>query len=1029
MHQNRFASPIRGQRRTKQYLSRDAVMLQHFIHDSIQSQIEFLVAIVVRQHVVSLTKGNRVRGWRFGLVACVVLTGCNNAQRPSDVVPFEGSWTYRWGDSPRLSDGTLAWLRPGEDGAAWQSMAGMGSPPGRNGNQFLWVRTKINGPEVPDPVLYLRGVDQIFEAYLDGNPVYHFGAFEGPEALKFLGYKAHYIPLGKQPEGKTLTFRIYSNHVNIGLFGETLVGRQLSLVTEVTRRDLPTLAMGIITLSIGSFVFFLFLARRQERGYLNYGLLALTTGAYFLAVSPSRQLIVDAPLGWLHAELFSLYLMGGFLATYVEQLFGAGFRGMVRWLKRALFAYAALAVVVVVADVVPVLQTLLPNQVLLLLTAILLSIHTARAAWRGLPDARTFAVGFITVASAGAYDLLGAMGVLSRSNLPIGHLGFFVFTLAMGLILARRFVHVQDRLGQYSTVLGLSLASARVLEPGQQAQVALDELLRLLKAQRALLFLVEPKGSEQVGQLELRAAREVHAGMSVPMNQTEGAPALRWEVIERVQAERKPLITSSMENKKRRNAMAAPLVVRDELVGVLYLEGAGDRQPFDEADLAILLGLGTQLSITIVTTRAVRLELQTAIQKNRLEKQDALLAAASRMAKGDVETPIVVDADSELADLGLALDEMRQDVRSKIKMLETKNAEVHMLNEELRRKIEARTMTLLSALVSDGNKSSVPRLQPGAKIGDRYQLGKKLGAGAMGVVYAAERTSDGKPLAIKVLLEVTDKPSIARFIREAHLLARLGHPNLVSIFDVDITPEGHLYLVMEFFDGQTLDKHKNKPVGWSLSVLQQIAEGLDAVHASGIVHRDLKPANILVALDSNGRPRVKLVDFGVSTLAREGESNEPLAREPLLSYGDDKETIIIAPPNAANAAASKTPSNNEKFQVTQTGALVGTPSYMAPELAPSQRKAHDVSPSSDLFGVGVVAYEMLTGTRPFAVPPVFLFAANARLDLPLGLRNVPGLSRPLVQMLERCLSHRPNDRPSARTLADTLRGELSQSMS
>lgn len=975
---------------------------------------------------MTMTRGCRIRLWGVGVLACLLLPGCGKTQGASDVVPFDGAWAYRWGESPRLSDGTLAWVRPDDDGGAWQSMPGLGSPPGRDGNQFLWVRTKISNTKVADPVLYVRGVDQIFEAYIDGQPVYHFGAFEGPEALKFLGYKAHYVPLGKQPEGKTLTLRIHSNHVNIGLFGETLVGPQLNLVTEVTRRDLPTLAMGIITLSIGSFVLFLFLARRQERGYLNYGLLALTTGAYFISVSPSRQLIIDAPLGWLHAELFSLYFMGGFLVTYVEQLFGSGYGGMIRWLKRALFGYAALAVAVVAIGVVPVLQTLLPNQILLLLASLVLSIHIARVAWQGLSDARTFAVGLITVLGAGAYDLLGALGILSRANLPIGHLGFFVFNLAMGLILARRFVQVQDRLGQYSTVLGLSLASARVLEPGQQAQVALDELLRLLKARRALLFLVEPEGSERAGQLELRAAREVHAGMSVPMKQTEEASALRWEVIKCVQAERKPLITSTIENKTRRNAMAAPLVVRDELVGVLYLEGAGDRQPFDEADLSILLGLGTQLSITIVTTRAVRLELQTAIQKNRLEKQDALLAAASRMAKGDIETPIVVDADSELADLGLALDEMRQDVRSKIQMLEAKNTEVQVLNDELRRKIEDRTLTLLSSLVGETNQNPLPRLQPGAKIGNRYQIGKKLGAGAMGVVYAAERTSDGKPLAIKLLMEVKDKPSIARFIREAHILARLGHPNLVSIFDVDITPEGQLYLVMEFFDGQTLDKHKNKPVAWSLFVLQQIAEGLDAVHASGVVHRDLKPANVLVALDSHGQPRVKLVDFGVSTLVREGGTNEPAVREPLVSYGDEKETAIIAPPNAA---ACKTPSGSEKFQLTQTGALVGTPIYMAPELAPSQRKTHDVRPSSDLFSVGVVAYEMLTGTRPFAVPPVFLFAANARLDLPLGLRDVPGLSRQLVKTLERCLSHRPDDRPSARELAEILSSELSKTTS
>ncbi|HRI71578.1 MAG TPA: protein kinase, partial [Polyangium sp.] len=741
--------------------------------------------------------------------------------------------------------------------------------------------------------------------------------------------------------------------------------------------------------------------------------------------------IINAPLGWVHAELFALYLMAGCLAGYVKHVFGKGIWGLTRWLKRIFFLYAALAAIAVGTGLVPVLKTLLPAQFLLLFTTFSLTVQTVRGALAGVHEARIFSVGFVVASVAGAYDILGAMGVLSRANVPVGHLGIFVFTLSLGLILARRFLEVEERLGQYSTVLGLSMASARVLEPGQQAQVALDELLRLLKAQRALLFLTVPEGQPRAGELDLRAMRDASAPSATTRESVVGDDglSLRTDVVERVRTQRKPLITSNAAGGKRRSAMAAPLLIRDELVGVVYLEADDSRRPFSDADLAVLLGLGAQLSMTIVSTRAVRLELQTALQKNRIEQQGALLDAASRLAKGDVETPIVVEKGSDLADLGSALDAMRVDVRAKIKMLETKNAEVQVLNDELRRKIEERTMTLLSALLDDRTQAPPPRLKRGSRIGDRYVVERKLGEGAMGVVYDVERTADGKHLAVKLLSTTKDKAALARFIREANLLARLDHPNLVSIFDVDVTADGHLYLVMEYFAGKTLEKFKDRDARWSLLALRQMAEGLAAVHASGIVHRDLKPSNVLVAVNDEGDPELKLADFGISTLAVDPEAAlsalvEP-QREQMGSIDDEARTVVFdKPPKNSKAAgdkANRSEPGGRQMNVTHTGAIVGTPSYMAPELG-GREKA--VRPSSDMFSLGIIAYELLVGERPFAVPPLYIVASGHPLERPEGLREVAGLSKTLVALFERCLSQDPTVRPTAPEVVDALRWDL-----
>jgi serine/threonine-protein kinase len=276
----------------------------------------------------------------------------------------------------------------------------------------------------------------------------------------------------------------------------------------------------------------------------------------------------------------------------------------------------------------------------------------------------------------------------------------------------------------------------------------------------------------------------------------------------------------------------------------------------------------------------------------------------------------------------------------------------------------------------------------------------------MGVVYEVERTRDHRRLATKVLSGKSDKVAMARFVREAQILARLDHPNLISIVDVDVTGAGLLYLVMELFAGHTLLRHQEHfgDARWCLSALRQIAEGLAAVHASGVVHRDLKPSNVLVALGKDGLPRVKLADFGISTLAGDRAPFEA-QRTDRHSVPDDVETVEL----------SRTPSG--RVDVTRTGVVLGTPSYMGPELA---RATKTTRAASDIFSLGVMAYEILTCERAFPAPPIFLVAQGEPLPRPLGLRTVRGLAPEISVLFERCLTEDPDLRPTARNIADTL---------
>jgi serine/threonine protein kinase/WD40 repeat protein len=279
-------------------------------------------------------------------------------------------------------------------------------------------------------------------------------------------------------------------------------------------------------------------------------------------------------------------------------------------------------------------------------------------------------------------------------------------------------------------------------------------------------------------------------------------------------------------------------------------------------------------------------------------------------------------------------------------------------------------------------------LHAGTRVGP-YQIVSALGAGGMGEVYRATDTNLGRQVAIKVLPEAlaADAERLARFDREAKMLAAVSHPNIAAIYSLERTP-GTTALVMELVEGPTLADRIAQgalPLDDALGIARQIAAALAAAHDQGIVHRDLKPANIKLRADGT----VKVLDFGLAKL------NDPNA------------------PNDKNGpnALSLSPTITSPALVTGVGTLLGTAAYMSPE----QARGKVVDKRSDIWAFGVVVYEMLTGGPLFAgetVTDVLAAVVTRTPDLAL----VPASTR---RLLDACLQKDP-----ARRLRDIADFEL-----
>jgi serine/threonine-protein kinase len=239
--------------------------------------------------------------------------------------------------------------------------------------------------------------------------------------------------------------------------------------------------------------------------------------------------------------------------------------------------------------------------------------------------------------------------------------------------------------------------------------------------------------------------------------------------------------------------------------------------------------------------------------------------------------------------------------------------------------------------------------------------------------------------------------ALARLAREAESAAAIDHPNGVRVLDIDIDAHGVLFLAMELVDGRSLhdERHRFGDAAWALPLLPQIADALAAIHAGGVIHRDLKPSNILLA-----GGKIKVVEFGIAHLYLRSSSQHGTTRR----IARAPECVLIE-----NA-------------LTQAGTLLGSPPYMAPELASGMERS---SPAADIFSFGVVAYEILSGRLPHDRPPVI--AINAGVEPPPAVplaKRCTGLAPWLSTLVDRCLGP-ASGRPTARDLVAALDGDLS----
>jgi hypothetical protein len=259
----------------------------------------------------------------------------------------------------------------------------------------------------------------------------------------------------------------------------------------------------------------------------------------------------------------------------------------------------------------------------------------------------------------------------------------------------------------------------------------------------------------------------------------------------------------------------------------------------------------------------------------------------------------------------------------------------------------------------------------GRIIDERYYLLEKLGEGGMGDVYLGEHVRTQRRCAVKVVSRkhAQDTEALGRFVREATNAGRMHHPNVATLYDFGETADGITYLAMEYVEGEPLSRLLERegalPPARAVEIARQVAEGVGAAHEAGIVHRDLKPSNILIAQDRKGGDVIKVVDFGISRAPAEDGQN-----------------------------------------LTRTGFIIGTPEYMSPE----QLIGDPVDGRSDIYSLGCILYQMLTGEQAFGGPTAQVITRRLTEQPPRPREKNPDIPKPLDELIVTALGRTPQER-------------------
>ena len=375
-------------------------------------------------------------------------------------------WQYHWGDSPVDETGVPIWTEEEISSPGWQSFQFPKKLKKPSGEKIVWLRVPLPEGQWKSPALYLGAVPYILEAYLENKFIYRQLSSTSAGKINFEDYQWPIVPLERGFQGKTLLFRVYAgknSSIYVGLFDRVTVGSQSTLIKRLFRQESDAL-LGIGFTFLGLTAILVAFKRQEAKAYPYFGLFSIFTGLYTVSNSDLITLFFNNLVILQYVQYMSLYLIPVTACIFFEDLFGVGYKSIIRRLWQIHLAYAVLALILVSAKIIFWSNTVFWGQVLLLLSSIILVVTAIKIARAGNSDAKLFMTGFIILTFAAINDILIYQLETVNWYQKLYPWGMLIFNLILGFIVESRFAETRKLLQAYAIELETKNAALQKMD-------------------------------------------------------------------------------------------------------------------------------------------------------------------------------------------------------------------------------------------------------------------------------------------------------------------------------------------------------------------------------------------------------------------------------------------------------------------------------------------------------------------------------------------------------------------------------------
>lgn len=358
---------------------------------------------------------------------------------------LDNGWEYRWGDSPRLADGTPEWLTEPASESAWRPIDFPSNPPGRDGNRHAWFRITLPEVELRDPVLYVFSIDLIAQAYLDAELIYQHGRFDEHGEGRFVGWPWHMISLPEDFAGRQLSFRVYSDYTDIGLWGEVRLMDRPEVLSMVLSRSSVDLVVSAFCLLLAVLAGSFALIQQHRQSFAGIALFSLASGVMILAETEASQLLLARPLLWNYLAAAGYFALPVGIGLLLEPWFKAHDSRRIRRLWQFHLCYLLLAPGLALGGVIN-LSSAFPVYDVLLAVSLPLLFGLIAVQRKQLSGEQQLVIGaYGLFALLLLVDMAVAHGLLAWRRIPVS-LGALAFSLVIVALSLRHYARTQHEL-------------------------------------------------------------------------------------------------------------------------------------------------------------------------------------------------------------------------------------------------------------------------------------------------------------------------------------------------------------------------------------------------------------------------------------------------------------------------------------------------------------------------------------------------------------------------------------------------------